>query len=180
MIEVKDLKPVTVRKIIVCNSDKNDYYEEIKDGYEWNGIFIPQDWGVITRWFINDLRKYSQIENYTEVLPRKADNLRVELKEHDIILDDDWFSIIEDKNPDNTAIKLHVYRVSIAFEHDDEGYSFPVVTHNNKAKSYENNDKAVDDIERWIKIRLGKYTPKATYFISRKDIGFEKRGILTA
>ena len=179
IIDVKDLNPVTVRKITKSNCGEH-IYETIEDGYEYQGIFISKKSGVLAEWFLNDLKKYNNIENFTEVLPRKADNLRVELKEHDKILNEDWFYILEDDNPENTASKLYVYRVTVVFEHSDEDYSFPVVTHNNQTRLYESNEKAVEDIERWVKVRLGKYTPKATYFISRKDNWFEKRGKLIA
>ena len=176
VIDVKDLKPVTTRKIVNCDNDVN---ETIQDGYEWDGIFIPKESSALAEWFLNNLRKYNKIENYSEILPRKADNLRIELRSHDPIMNDDYFNIVEDNNPENTAIRLYTYRVTVAFEHDDEGNSFPVITHDNQGRHYESNEKAVEDIERWISARLGRYTPKVTYFISRKDNGFEKRGILT-
>jgi len=177
MINVNELKPVTVRKINKAKGDK-DIYETIEDGYEWDSIFISKEFGILTEWFLNDLRKFNKIENYAEVLPRNADNLHVFIKEHDVILNEDWFYITEDNNPENTAIKLYTYRVSITFEHSDGKYIFSVVTHKNQTRKYESNEKAIEDIERWINVRLNKYSVKATYFISRKDNGFEKRGQL--
>jgi hypothetical protein len=175
IININDLKPVTVREII--NDDK-DLYEVIKDGYEWDGIFISNESKCLSNWFLDEMKRYSKIEKYAEVLPRKADNLHIEIIEHDEVLNEDYFNIIEDENPENTAIKLYNYRVFIAFQHNIDGHKYSVVTHDNSAMLFENDEKAINYIENWINVRLWEHTPKATYYISRKDNEFEKRGEL--
>lgn len=171
IININDLKPVTVRKI-------DGDCEQIKDGYEYNGIFISKDLGCLSSWYLDEMKRYSKIENYLEVLPRKADNLHIKIINHDEVFDEDYFNIVEDDNPENTAIKRYNYRVYIAFQHNIDGHKYSVVIHNNSAMLFESDEKAINYIEYWIKVRLWEHIPKATYFISRKDNEFEKRGEL--
>lgn len=171
LININDLKPVTVRKI------EGDC-EQIKDGYEYDGIFISKDSGCLSSWYLNEMKRYSKIENYAEVLPRKADNLHIMMINHDEVFNEDYFNIVEDENPENTAIKLYTYRVYIAFQNNNSRNVFTVVTHDNSAMLFESDEKAINYVENWINVRLWEYTPKATYYISRKDNEFEKRGEL--